>query len=196
MIWSPKSDHFVTNTCFTALPIRRGKTKSVTIKMIQFMHANHSNTHVIPKFWKSYQKILLSPTWDWDLSNFAVVKSRGPTQAKYTWPCKHWFLPSTTLWSHIHYYDVIRRQRQYGKKRMEINVVYCFCVVDFVHFVSRRKIINCHVAGGTWESHPQQASSWTANLGHSDGIRSSLPQRGDRFYYSYPIHVLNLLLLI
>ena len=29
-----------------------------------------------------------------------------------------------------------------------------------------------------------QASSWIANLGHSDGIPSSLPQCGVRFYYS------------
>ena len=31
---------------------------------------------------------------------------------------------------------------------MEINIVYCFCVADFVHFASRRKIINHHFAGG------------------------------------------------
>ena len=89
-------------------------------------------------------------------------------------------------------YDVIRRRRQYGEKMIEINVVYCFFVVDFVHFASRSKIINHHVAGGTREFnsiivskickiHKWKASSWIANLGHSDGIPSSLPQRGDRF---------------
>ena len=61
-----------------------------------------------------------SPTWDWDLSNFHVVISHCLTQAKYTWPCKHWFLPSPTLWCHKHYYDVKRRRRQYGEKRIEI----------------------------------------------------------------------------
>ena len=30
----------------------------------------------------------------------------------------------------------------------------------------------------------RQASSWIANHGHSDGIPLSLPQCGDRFYYS------------
>ena len=95
-----------------------------------------------------------SPTWDWDHSDFSVVRLHGLTQAKYTWPCKHWFLPSSTLWRQIHYYDVIRCRRQYGEKRMEINAVHCFFIVDFVHFASRRKIINHHVAGGTQESHP------------------------------------------
>ena len=75
-----------------------------------------------------------SPTWDWDLSDFPVVRSHGLTQAKYTWPCKHWVLPSTTLWRHKHYYDVTRRRRQYGEKRMEVNVIYYFFVVDFMHF--------------------------------------------------------------
>ena len=37
---------------------------------------------------------------------------------------------------------------------MEINVVYCVFVVGFIHFASRKKIINHHVAGGTQESHP------------------------------------------
>ena len=42
-----------------------------------------------------------------------------------------------------------------------------------------RKIINHHIEGGT-----RQASSWIANLGHSEGIPSSLPQCGVRLYYS------------
>ena len=96
-----------------------------------------------------------SPTWDWDLSNFPVVRSRGLTQAKYTWPCKHWVLPSITLWRHIQYYDVTRSRRQYGEKRMKINVIYGFFIVDLIQFASRRKIINHCVAGGTRESHPR-----------------------------------------
>ena len=90
-----------------------------------------------------------SPTWDWDLSNFPVLGSCDLTQAKYTWPCKHWVLLSTTLWCHIHYYDVTRRWRQYGGKRMEVTVVYCFLVLDFIHFASRRKIILHQILGGT-----------------------------------------------
>ena len=38
---------------------------------------------------------------------------------------------------------------------MEINVVYGFLVVDFIHFASRRTIINHHVVGLTRESHPR-----------------------------------------
>ena len=40
---------------------------------------------------------------------------------------------------------------------MEINAFYCIFVFDFVHFGSRRKIINHHVTGGggTRESHPR-----------------------------------------
>ena len=50
---------------------------------------------------------------------------------------------------------------------MEINVVYCLFVVDFIHLASRRKIIKHRVVGGT--SHlrvskiwTRQASSWIA----------------------------------
>ena len=53
---------------------------------------------------------------------------------------------------------------------MEINVVYGFFVVDFMHFASRRKIINHHVAGGTRESHPH-----VQDLQHP---RVSLPRHG------------------
>ena len=38
---------------------------------------------------------------------------------------------------------------------MEINVVYCLFIVDFIHLASRRKIIKHHVVGGTRESHPR-----------------------------------------
>ena len=38
---------------------------------------------------------------------------------------------------------------------MEVNVVYCFFVLDFIHFARRRKTINHHVAGGTREFHPR-----------------------------------------
>ena len=43
------------------------------------------------------------------------------------------------------------------------------------------KLINHHIEGGRRKSHPRQASWWT-NLGHSDGISSSLSQCGVRFY--------------
>ena len=43
--------------------------------------------------------------------------------------------------------------RQYGKKRIEINIVCCIFVADFIHISSKRKIINHQVVGGTGESH-------------------------------------------
>ena len=68
------------------------------------------------------------------------------------------------------YYDVIRRSRQYGEKMMEIYVVYCFFVVDFIHLASRSKIIKHHVAEGTLESQPR-----VQDLQHP---RRGLPRRG------------------
>ena len=153
---------------------------------------------------------------------------------------------------------------------MEVTVVYCFFVVCFIHFPSRRKVINHNFPRRTWDSHSwgrnirqfwrqekccptpggwdkpipevihlwrhrtstpnnleksrlgcvlnifctflgknekdnqtphwgrdsgipssclrfatsttRQASSWIANLRHSEGIPSSLPQSGVRFY--------------
>ena len=57
-----------------------------------------------------------------------------------------------------------------------------------------RKIINHHIVEGDkgipsscpWfaTSTTRQASSWIANHGHSNGIPLSLPQCGDRFYYT------------
>ena len=48
MICRHKLNHFtVANTRFTAPLTRRGKTKFATIKMIQFMPANHSITNVL-----------------------------------------------------------------------------------------------------------------------------------------------------
>ena len=73
-------------------------------------------------------------------------------------------------------------------------IVYSFFILGFIYFASRRKINNYHVAGGTRE-YPILVSkicnihdstslkSRIANLGHSDGIPSSLPQCGDRLYW-------------
>ena len=88
--------------------------------LLNYMHISEPRVVHTPGW-----KMRNSPTRDWDLSNFPVVRSHGLTKAKYNWPSKHWFLPSTTLWRHILYNDVIRRPCQYGEKRIEINVVYC-----------------------------------------------------------------------
>ena len=63
--------------------------------------------------------------------------------------------PANTEFCRQLHYDVTRRRRQYVEKMIEINVVYCLFVVIFTHLASRRKIINHHVAVGTWESHPR-----------------------------------------
>ena len=49
--------------------------------------------------------------------------------------------------------------------KQEVNDVYCFFVVDFIRFTSRRKIIKHHVAGGTLEYHTCVQDSQHPRLG-------------------------------
>ena len=97
---------------------------------------------------------------------------------------------------HINYNDISRRHHQYYEKRMGVNIVHCFYVDDFIHFASRKKYQSprCRRDPGipafcprfaTWTT--RQASSWIANLGHGDGIPSSLLQGGDRIQLMYTI---------
>ena len=125
--------------------------------------------------------IFWSPSWDWDLSNFPVMRSHGLTQAKYTWPCKHRVLLSTTLWRHKK--STPTWQEEDGN---------CFFAVGFKHFASRRKIIKHHIARETQESHPHVQDLQHPRLGKPRrglqimdtrmGIPRSFPQPGDRFY--------------
>ena len=69
-------------------------------------------------------------------------------------------------------------------------VVLCTAQTEFIIKNKRRgrKIINHHTSCPWFAtSTTRQASSLIANHGHSDGIPLSLPQCGDRFYYSHEI---------
>ena len=93
--------------------------------------------------------LLVSPTWDWDLSNFPVVRSRGLTQAKNTWPCKHCVLTSNTIMTSQ------EADADMARRGWKSTLFVTFSLLHLLHFARRRKLINHHIAGRTRESHPR-----------------------------------------